>query len=141
MNIRERSISRQLIQEKVGAHKLSRGQPFINLKEKLNARPFNNPSTIDANFGRSSEKASNRRKDESDNGTRGRYDTYIYLNTFKENIYQECANVNFQKTGIISLFPLWRTSRTDNAKYYHFHKGHNHTFNKGIQLNDCIKVR
>ena len=69
----------------------------------------------------------------------GRYDKYMSLNVSWGNIYQECANTQFQKVGIRALIPISESSWTDKKKYYNFHKGHDHNTNDCIQLKDAIE--
>lgn len=70
----------------------------------------------------------------------GWYENYTPLNTSRENIYQECANTEFQKAKMQPHFPTCRSPWTDKSKYYLFHKGHNHNTNDYIQLKDVIEA-
>lgn len=69
---------------------------------------------------------SHQRKDEFDQEMQGWYNKYMSLNASRENIFQDCANTKFWKRGIITLFPIRESSRTDKTKDCLFRKGHDH---------------
>lgn len=88
-------------------------QSYITLEEKMNTH-FNNPtSTTSTSFNPPSKKKPRWRKEDADERMYGRYNKYTPLNTTRNKIYHECANIEFQKKGTRPSFHVWT--------YYGFH--------------------
>lgn len=111
---------------------------YMVLEDKLNTR-FKYPTLVEANSSRPHRKKSYQCQDECDRGMQRQYDKYIPLTVSRKKIYQDCANTEFHKGGVWYPGPVRETFHTNNSKFFHFHKGHDHNIDDCIQLKDTIK--
>ncbi|MCI12178.1 hypothetical protein A2U01_0033281, partial [Trifolium medium] len=70
---------------------------------------------------------------------RGNYIGYTPLNTSRETILQECANVEFAEVGVRPPREIRENPRTDTTKFYKFHCSAGHDTEDCIHLKDVIE--
>lgn len=69
----------------------------------------------------------------------GKYDMYTPLTVSQEIFYQECANTEFQKRGILPSYPVRETPLTNKLKCCRFHQSHGQNTDNCILLKDVIE--